>query len=121
MTGHQKLDRSISGPLSVTTAAAGMMDDDEEGETGGAQPTGLASEDVEGLSEAEVVTFCTPGLHSVDFVLLPVARRVVWAMLFHHCFACSLSVCLSVRPSAVRPSARPSVCLSVCPPVCPKS
>lgn len=89
MTGHQKLDRSISGPLSVTAAAADMMDDNEEGETGLAQPTSLASEDVEGLSGSEVVTLFTPGLDPVDIILLLVARRVVCAVLFYHCFACT--------------------------------
>ena len=51
LTGHQKLDRSISGPLSVTAAAAAVMDDNEDSATNPAQP---ANEDEQGLSESEV-------------------------------------------------------------------
>lgn len=54
LTGHHKLDRSISGPLSVSAAAAAMMDDNDETETDLAQPSTLAEEDEEGLSESEV-------------------------------------------------------------------
>lgn len=48
------MDRSVSGPLSVSVAAAAMMDDAEEQEADPAQPGTMAEEDEEGLSEAEV-------------------------------------------------------------------